>query len=315
MCSRLNIPAAYFKRCPAELQDEQFNWWNGQDGEALDVEDFTTDIMPDGRLYTGQGKTDRWLLRAKGESLRAVLTDRYTPIDNRMLVQCLRRTLPPRLQIQWISVDDESFHLRLFDPELRIEVRDGDPLMAGLHISNSEVGKRSVTIDSIVYRQVCTNGLIRLVKGKSILQQRHIAVSPAHFIALLKRAMLQAVIASHEFLEQMAWSSREPIRDVETEMKNLVSDWHLSQVFVEKVELCLLHEERANQENLFGLVNALTRAAQNLDAEQRYDMEVFAGKFLERKLSQSQRSANLVALPHPAVSAAKVLLGAEEVEV
>jgi len=27
VCQRLNIPASYFKRCPAELQDEQFNYW------------------------------------------------------------------------------------------------------------------------------------------------------------------------------------------------------------------------------------------------------------------------------------------------
>ena len=47
--------------------------------------------------------------------------------------------------------------------------------MAGLHIANSEVGKRSVTVDALVYRLVCTNGLIRLVKGKSLLHRRHVA--------------------------------------------------------------------------------------------------------------------------------------------
>jgi hypothetical protein len=333
ICSRLNIPSAYFKRCPAPLQDEQFNWWNGdRPEESFDESKFTDDsnvqesAEPDGYksqivdvfksgLYTGQAKTERWLLRAKGETLRAVLTDRYTPIDNRMLLRCLHRSLPSHLKVQWMALDEESFHLRLFDPTCVIEVEKGDPLMAGLHIANSEVGKRSVTVDAIVYRQVCSNGLIKLIKGKSILQQRHIAVSPAHFVALLQQAMCQALSASHEYSEQMALSSREPIRDVETEMKNLVSNWHLSQIFVEKVEACLLHEERVNQENLFGLVNALTRAAQSLDAEQRYDMEVFAGKFLERKLSHSPRPANLVALPHPAISAAKVLLDAEEVMV
>jgi hypothetical protein len=314
ICSRLNIPSAYFKRCPAPLQDEQFNWWNGDcQSETLADTDSDFAMTHDAKLYTGQERVERWLLRAKGETLRAVLTDRYTPIDNQMLLRCLHRSLPPHLKVQWIALDEESFHLRLFDPTLVMEVKNGDPLMAGLHISNSEVGKRSVTIDAIVYRQVCSNGLIRLIKGKSLMQQRHIAVTPAHFVSLLQRAMHQALIASHEFLEQMAMATREPIRDVEKEMKILVSDWHLSQTFVEQVEDHLVHEERAHQENLFGLVNALTRAAQSLDAEHRYDTEVLAGKFLERKLAQSKRSANLVALPHPAITAAKVLLGAEEV--
>jgi hypothetical protein len=199
-----------------------------------------------------------------------------------------------------------------------IEVKNGDPLMAGIHISNSEVGKRSVTIDAIVYRQVCSNGLIRLIKGKSLMQQRHIAVAPAHFVTLLQRAMQQALSVSNEFLEQMALSATEPINDVESEMKKLASDWHLSQAFVEQVEGRLLNEERTHQDKLFGLVNALTRAAQSLGAEQRYDMEVLAGKFLERRLAKREkdvipRSNKLVALPHPAIESAKVLLGAEEV--
>jgi len=337
ICSRLNIPSAYFKRCPAPLRDEQFNWWNGDRlEESFDESDFTDDsnaqpdFEPDGYksqaagygfksgLYTGQGKTERWLLRAKGETLRAVLTDRYTPIDNRMLLRCLHRSLPPYLKVQWMALDEESFHLRLFDPTCVIEVENGDPLMAGLHISNSEVGKRSVTIDAIVYRQVCSNGLIRLIKGKSLMQQRHVAVAPAHFVSLLQRAMQQALSASHGFLEQMAWSAQQPISDMESEMKKLASDWHLSQVFVEQVESRLRNEERTYQDTLFGLVNALTRAAQSLDAEQRYDMEVLAGKFLERRLAQRERDAlpranRLVALPHPAIESAKVLLGAEEV--
>jgi len=349
ICSRLNIPSAYFKRCPVQLQDAQFNWWNGDrleesfddanaqegSGESFqslngyhDQQEFEPDSYRNGSsqaigydfksgLYTGQGKAERWLLRAKGETLRAVLTDRYTPIDNRMLLRCLHRSLPSHLNVQWIALDEESFHLRLFDPTRVIEVKNGDPLMAGIHISNSEVGKRSVTIDAIVYRQVCSNGLIRLIKGKSLMQQRHIAVAPAHFVSLLQRAMQQALSVSHEFLEQMALSASEPINDVESEMKKLATDWHLSQVFVEQVEDRLLDEERAHQDKLFGLVNALTRAAQSLDAEKRYDMEVLAGKFLERRLAKRERdvarSNKLMALPHPAIESAKVLLGAEEV--
>jgi hypothetical protein len=129
--------------------------------------------------------------------------------------------------------------------------------------------------------------------------------------------MQQALSASHEFLEQMVWSAQQPINDVESEMKKLTSDWHLSQMFVEQVESRLHNDERTYQDKLFGLVNALTRAAQSLDAEQRYDMEVRAGKFLERRLAQREkdvmRSNKLVALPHPAIESAKVLLGAEEV--
>jgi hypothetical protein len=354
ICTRLNIPASYFKRCPAELQDTQYNWWNSErrnNPELMEDEDdflgseaenlttafengFAHEPVPyqngfssngNGHafrngLYTGQDKAERWLLRAKQDSLRAVLTERYSPLDNRTLLECLRKSLPPRLKVQWLSLDEESFHLRLFDPTLFCEVRSGDPLMAGLHIANSEVGKRSVTVDAIVYRQVCTNGLVKLVKGKSLMQQRHIAVAPAHFVTLLRHALEQALTVSHDFLERMVWSSQQPIRDVETEMKSLASHWHLSQGFVEQVQSHLQNEEAHHQENLFGLVNAVTRAAQTLDADRRYEMEVLAGKLLERKSTPSPvvrngsgKGARLATLPHPAVDTARDIFGAESI--
>jgi hypothetical protein len=40
---------------------------------------------------------------------------------------------------------------------------------------------------------VCSNGLVRLVKGKSLLQQRHIFVSQSSFKHNLERAMGEAL--------------------------------------------------------------------------------------------------------------------------
>lgn len=320
LCGRLGIPTAYFRRCPARLQDTQFNFWCGYDSESS--ESFypgeslpPASCYPESEGYSYENDyaeseptayrngfthnvsadvkaSEYWLLRARDESLRAVLTERYSPLDNCVLLEALRKSLPPHLQVQWMALDDESFHLRLFDPNLRRDVRSDDPLQAGLHIANSEVGKRSVTVDAVVYRKVCSNGLIRLIKGKSVLQQRHIGVAPAHFTVLLRQAMQQALLAAQEFMAQMAAAADQPLNDVEKELKQLVTQWKLSQNFVEHVQASLQQEDARYQETVFGLVNAVTHAAQTLDADRRFEMETVAGKLLER---HSMRNA---VIPH-----------------
>lgn len=243
-------------------------------------------------IYAGTDKSEYWLLRARGETLRAVLTDRYTPLDNRILLDALSRSLPPHLQVQWLALDDEAFHLRIIDPTLAKDVLADDRVMAGIHIANSEVGRRSVTVDAVVFRLVCSNGLIKLVKGKSILSQRHVAVSPYHFSALLRQGLSQALSASSQFMEQLTWSTTQRLKDVEAEMKSLMQHHHLSQGFVEQVKTSLKNERSDQQETVFGLTNALTAAAQSLDAEQRYDVEVLAGQILERRSMQSLKGAS-----------------------
>lgn len=335
LCGRLGIPTAYFRRCPVRLQDTQFNFWSGNDSESDEYSCLEESLPPASRYPEEEGycyeddyaasepsayrngfthdvstdvkASEYWLLRAKGESLRAVLTERYSPLDNRALLEALRKSLPSHLQVQWVALDDESFHLRLFDPHLRRDVRSDDPLQAGLHIANSEVGKRSVTVDAVVYREVCSNGLVRLIKGKSVLQQRHIGVAPAHFTVLLRQAMQQSLLAAQEFMAQMAAAADQPLQDTEKELKQLVTHWKLSQGFVEQVQASLKQEDAYYQQTVFGLVNAVTHAAQTLDADRRLEMEVMAGKLLERRsmrsavIPQNRKAMSLAAVP-PAAS-------------
>ena len=74
LCHKLALPTAYFKRCPVHLQDENFNYWN-QSGET--IRQFTReDTAPD----------EAWLLRAKGQTVRGVLSPRYARLDNRQVM-------------------------------------------------------------------------------------------------------------------------------------------------------------------------------------------------------------------------------------
>jgi hypothetical protein len=300
-CQRLGIPAPYFKRCPPRLRDVQFNHWithalrdggEGNAGETLAPEEEDGPLVirrpngscpsPEARdMGTEKDPSERWLLRAKGDALRGVLSARYAPLDNDCLLDCLTRVLPPGFAVDWFSLTDESLHLRLVDTRTPRQVLPGDDLMVGLHVGNSEVGRRAVTVDALVYRLVCQNGLIRLVKGRSLLHRRHLYLSAPRFQEALTGAVMGALDAAAGFLDQLQAATRTPVPDVAAVLETLGKQEALSRRFLEAVEQSLKAEPASQQETVWGLVNGLTQAAQRLPPEERYGVEALAGRLIE----------------------------------
>ncbi|MES2459249.1 MAG: DUF932 domain-containing protein [Armatimonadota bacterium] len=301
MCQRLGIPAAYFRRCSLPLQDAQVNHWLYQAG---DDDDAPYDLP-------GNQSSQKWLLRAKGDQVRGILSDRYSRLNNRDVLDSLMPLVADAaFEVDWFAVTEESLHLRLFDPRLSREVLPGDRVMAGLHIGNSEVGKRAITVDALVYRLVCQNGLVRLVKGKSLLHHRHVGLSVGDLNAGLGNAIRDALIQSSGFMERLEQSTREPVSDMEGVIATIASDSGLSQKTAEMVTAALNAEKASQQEMLFGLVNALTHTAQRLSPDERYALETVAGKILEggppkitkalvSAVVQEKPTASTAALPSP----------------
>lgn len=267
-CQKLGMPAAYFRRCPPVLQDVQANHWL-----------HAGDALPQGG---SEGNGDlRWLLRAKGETLRGVLSERYTRIGNRETLGALAPLLSEKFQVRWFALTDESLHLRLTDPKLIRDVLPGDPVMAGLHIGNSEVGSRSITVDAMVYRLVCQNGLVRLVKGKSVFQQRHIGINPREMREALSNAVREAVMQSTAFIERLIDATRVTIDDPYGVIATIASDWILSRKVEMQIREALELEPTRQQGTLYGLVNAVTQVAQSLAPDERYTLETLAARLLE----------------------------------
>lgn len=203
-CQKLGLPAAYFKKCPPHLQDANFNYWLRQ---AVIGE----------RLQQADGDPDQsWMLRMRGTKVRGVLSPRYSRLDNRQFLEALLPILKDsRYKVGLVQLTSESFHLRLVDPSLGRDVLPGDRLLVGVHLANSEVGLRAVTVDALVFRLVCTNGLIRRLNQKSLLRQRHLHVSEPRFKEMLQSALQEAVVVAAAFLEQMALAVRTPVPDPE----------------------------------------------------------------------------------------------------
>lgn len=58
------------------------------------------------------------------------------------------------------EVTEGNLYLKVINKAIRAEVKPGDVVQAGFVVSNSEVGLGSLRVEPLVYRLVCSNGLI-----------------------------------------------------------------------------------------------------------------------------------------------------------
>lgn len=137
----LKIPALYYDRMRAEYPEllaQNVNGWFSR--------------TPD---------TKR-MLRTMDGTARALLSDRYRRIDN---FEVASAVLPIISSMDGASVEsceltDSRMYLKVVNPRVTAEVKKGDIVQAGIIISNSEVGMGSVNVSPLVYRLVCSNGMI-----------------------------------------------------------------------------------------------------------------------------------------------------------
>ncbi len=324
VCQKLGIPAGYFRKCPPHLQDLQFNHWIrqavrgqeapagdecGEDDDPLAPERADEDAPPEGlpldiepfEERTGLALSDPWLLRMKGDVLRGVLSARYARLDHDLLLDCLTPLLPQGFTVDWFSLDDTGLHLRLVDTRRPLTVLPGDDLFSGIHVANSEVGRRAVTVDALVYKLVCQNGLIRQVKGKSLLYRRHFHFSAPRFREALEGAVLGALDEAGRFVEQIREAARTPVPDVAAVLELLGRQAALSKNFLEAAERSLRSERAGQQETVWGLANGLTQAAQALSPDDRYGVETLAGHLIERGPPKLPARGTAPALTAPAI--------------
>lgn len=256
LCSKLGIPIQYFRKCPPELRDVQFSYWMKQLAES---------------------RQRPILLRGRGDIVRGVLSDRYAQIDNVAVVEAARPLADHGLAPTWFEESETSFHLRLVDPNPIGEAKAGDPLYRGVHIANSEVGRRTLSIDAVVYRRVCSNGLVRLVKNRSVLTRRHIGAVQNLGPTVLQAAELALAIAGQS-VEALVASCTKPIADPEGEIERLGAAWDLSEQVQESIVRQL--SEEPDPETAFGLINAITAAARRQGPDERFRLESLAGTLL-----------------------------------
>jgi hypothetical protein len=150
LADKLKIPYVYFERMRAQqptLLDSNVNTWLREGDDAR-------------------------LIRTLDGQVRAVLSDRFRPLDNYDLAEHVLPILQglPGARFESVELTDTRMYLKVVSPGTELEIAPGDIVQAGVSISNSEVGLGSLLVQPLVFRLVCKNGLI----ASSALRKNHV---------------------------------------------------------------------------------------------------------------------------------------------
>jgi len=102
------------------------------------------------------------MIRTLDETARAFLSDRYRRIDNLEIAQTVLPIIGNMkgAGVESCELTDSRMYLKVVNTRIEAEVKPGDIVQAGIMITNSEVGLGSVAVTPLVYRLVCSNGMV-----------------------------------------------------------------------------------------------------------------------------------------------------------
>lgn len=283
LADRLKIPFAYFERMRTdqpELLDRNVNTWLHKEPEQR-------------------------LIRTLDGRARAFLSDRYRRLDNYDLLEHVLPILRelPGARFESMELTETRMYVKVVTPRIEFEIQPGDVVQAGVVISNSEIGHGSLSVQPLVYRLVCRNGLIapdramrkahvgRLQEASTeeitIFRDDTLAAEDKAFY-LKVRDVVQAAVSQASF-EQTAVKMRatlgikltgDPVKAVEV----LATRYLLNEQERSGVLRSLIAESDLSG---YGLVNAVTGYAQEVDNYDRAtEMEQLGGRLLDQSKAE-----------------------------
>jgi hypothetical protein len=102
------------------------------------------------------------MLRTLNGTARAFLSNRYRRIDH---MEIMGAVLPiigemPDIRFESCEITDSKIYIKAVNPRLQTDVAVGDTVQAGIIITNSETGQGAVSIQPLIFRLVCLNGMV-----------------------------------------------------------------------------------------------------------------------------------------------------------
>lgn len=246
---------------------------------------------------------------------RAFLSGRYRPLDNADLFAAVM----PKLQeagceIHSAEVTETRLYIQASTPRIQAIIdqsvvigthnRIRRTVQAGLIIGNSEVGCGSIFVEPIMYDLVCTNGLIlqRTLKRHHVGKQQEGTIfgdentfemfsddtrklEDKAFWAKVSDVTTASLneVKFNENIERLRETQKQTLAADATEMPKVVEavSERFQLIDAEKDAL-LLHFAQGGDFSKYGLINAVTRTAQDVESYDRaVELERFGGQIIE----------------------------------
>ena len=299
IAERLKIPFRYYEKMRNEfsdLLDRNVNAWL-KEAPSLATE-------PEKRM-----------VRTLHGKVRAFLSDRYRRLDN---LELAMHVLPiiaqrPDNRIASLEVTDTHMYLKVISDGVKGEIVPGDVVQAGFVVSNSEVGLGCLRVEPLVYRLVCTNGMILPDKqhkkyhtGRQVEEMDDYTMFRDETLAADDKAYFMKVqdIVRNAVDETAFNLSVERFRKLKNKevipspvaAVEILGDMY--QFSKKEVDMVTQHFLCDNDLTQYGLVNAVTRTANDItEYERATEFERMGGQMLYagfddviRKLNSSMAS-------------------------
>lgn len=234
-------------------------------------------------------QTKPWQLLTRGASLRSVHGAAYTRLHDLELVELLARTaegfVPPQQGMNGATglyAGEQDLFCFLIDPAGWTEI-EGEAFAPGMFVWNSEVGRRSLGIQTFWFQAVCQNHIVW--DAVEIVEYTRKHTANVHDSLVEIRRIIERLVAKRDerkdaFARCMARAMRERLgNDAEETLEVLIKHGIPRGAAKEALRLA----ERQGRFTIFSLVDALTRLAGEIQ---------YAGDRLEADL----RAAQLLAL-------------------
>lgn len=296
--AKLGIPANYYRR----LMDEHPDLLATNVNRLLKAENDKPVLL---RTFQHE---------STGNIARGLLSDRYAIVDNYDVLFAALSAIKSsgiKVEVKECNITDRRMYVHIVAPEIEVQsevalrgylsdksVHTGFGIITGLCLTNSEVGYGSYNVFGRIFEKVCMNGAVikddafRKVHLGGKMDQGNIKFSTETKKRNMDLIMSQTGDVVKQFLSE-GWLSGvvqkiERARGIELErpvdtMNNVIKE-------VAK-DVTLTEENRKNILNFFvkdgdtsasGVFQALTREAQNLDADNRFDLESMAFEMLPK---------------------------------
>ncbi|MFC2088267.1 DUF932 domain-containing protein [Calditrichota bacterium] len=275
--SKLGIPKKYYDRMKAEnplLLQENINSWF-------------------------QTQPKKRMVRTLDETARSFLGEGYRRLDNYDLALAILPVLwNSDVQIKSAQLTERKLYIQAVTPSLEQEVKKGEIVQAGIIISNSEVGYGCVNIKPLIFRLVCSNGMIT---GQT-LRKYHIGrhnnngddiselltdetkkLDDQAFWAKVKDVVSNSLGDETNFVKQVKKLQETTQRQITAPLEGIVEitsqKFGLSETEKDGVLKKLIQNGDLTQ---YGLTNAITAQAHQInDYDRSVDFERYGGKLIE----------------------------------
>jgi hypothetical protein len=252
-------------------------------------------------LWNNKGKEKRTFnvrIRHDDEGndvVRAIVSERYGVIDNHEAMEMVSNALPSlndALASHLFNDGDDIFGNILLPDYMKSEP-DSD-YGVGIAFKNSEIRNSTFKISPFLFRAICLNGMIWGRMNSEInVNQRHMGKIDLGDLQLqVTQAIKVALTQGNDMLTLLGYAKQVKVTNPVAVIAQLARDekmtieqgklWH-------KGYLDSLHERHGDvhEKSAFGIINGLTRSAQDYNASTREEMETLASKILAPAIDSS----------------------------